>query len=144
MTYVAQGDAFQMSVCQTVTVVSPATTAGPIEMPFGLRTRVGPRNHVLDGVQIPTVRGNFEEEDGHAPTSPTILFRELCKNGWTDRDAVWVMDSDRLEEACIKLAPGLPCEGAILRGKDMPGHADDTCELCKNSRTDRDAVWVVG
>ena len=38
-------------VCQSVchTSVSPAKTAAPIEMPFGLRTRVGPRNHVLDG-----------------------------------------------------------------------------------------------
>jgi len=30
------------------TVVSPAKTAEPIGMPFGLRTRVGPGNHVLD------------------------------------------------------------------------------------------------
>jgi len=26
--------------------------AEPIEMPFGLRTWVGPRNHILDGVMI--------------------------------------------------------------------------------------------
>jgi len=29
--------------------MSPAKTAGPIEMPFGLRTWVGPGNNVLDG-----------------------------------------------------------------------------------------------
>jgi len=29
--------------------VSPAKTAEPIEMPFGLWTRVGPRSHVSDG-----------------------------------------------------------------------------------------------
>jgi len=44
-------------VCQSVrlsvTVVSLAKTAQPIESQFGLRTRVGPRNHVLDEVQIP-------------------------------------------------------------------------------------------
>jgi len=28
--------------------VSPAETAEPIEMPFGLRTRVGPNYHVLN------------------------------------------------------------------------------------------------
>jgi len=28
-------------------------TAEPIEMPFELCTRVGPRKHVLDGAQIP-------------------------------------------------------------------------------------------
>jgi len=37
-------------------------TAEPIEMPFGLWTLVGQRNHVLDGVQIPMGRGNFEVE----------------------------------------------------------------------------------
>ena len=31
----------------------------PIEMPFGLRTRVGPGNHVSDGVQIHMGRGNI-------------------------------------------------------------------------------------
>jgi len=40
-------------VCQSVTAVSLAKTAEPNEMPFGLSTRAGPRNHVLDGVQIP-------------------------------------------------------------------------------------------
>jgi len=36
-------------VCQSVTVVSSAKMGEPIEMPFGLRTRVYPGNHVLDG-----------------------------------------------------------------------------------------------
>jgi len=36
-------------VCRSVTLVSPAKTAPPIEMPFGLQTRVDPGNHVLDG-----------------------------------------------------------------------------------------------
>jgi len=45
-------------VCQSVglsvTLVSFAKTAEPVEMPFGLRTWVVPGNHVLDGVvQIP-------------------------------------------------------------------------------------------
>ena len=37
------------SVGRSVTVVSPAKTAEPIEMPFDISTRVGPRKHVLDG-----------------------------------------------------------------------------------------------
>jgi len=45
-------DRVAWSVCLSVTVVIPAKTAEPIELLFGLRTRVGPRNHVLDGVQI--------------------------------------------------------------------------------------------
>jgi len=32
--------------------VSPAKTAELIEMPFELKTWVGPGNHILDGVQI--------------------------------------------------------------------------------------------
>ena len=51
------------SVCQSVTVVSPAKTAEPIEMPFGLWTRVGPENHVLDGgTRSAMGRGNFDGE----------------------------------------------------------------------------------
>jgi len=48
------------SVGWSVTLVSPAKTAESIQMPLGLRTQVGPGNHVLDGVQIPMGRGNFE------------------------------------------------------------------------------------
>jgi len=41
-------------VCRLDPSVSPAKTAEPIEVPFGLGTWVGPRNHVLDGSQRPT------------------------------------------------------------------------------------------
>ena len=34
-------------------IVSPAKVPEPIEMPFGLWIPVGPRDHVLNGVQIP-------------------------------------------------------------------------------------------
>ena len=37
------------SVCQSVIVISPAETAEPIKMPFGLWTRVNSKNHVLAG-----------------------------------------------------------------------------------------------
>ena len=33
----------------SITTVSCAKTAEPIEMPFGVRTRVGPGNQALDG-----------------------------------------------------------------------------------------------
>ena len=46
------------SVCLSVGL---SKTAEPIEMPFGFRARMVPRNHVLDGTQIPPLeRGNFE------------------------------------------------------------------------------------
>jgi len=45
------------------TALSCAKTAEPIEMPFGLWARMGPRNHVRDGVQIsPLEGGDFEAE----------------------------------------------------------------------------------
>jgi len=37
--------------------VSPAKRAAPIEMQFGLRTRLVPRNHVLDGGPDPPWEG---------------------------------------------------------------------------------------
>jgi len=41
------------SVSQLVTSASPAKTAEPIEMPFGVVTAVSQRNYVLERVQIP-------------------------------------------------------------------------------------------
>jgi len=37
-----------LSVRRSVTIVNPAKTAEPIEMPFGMRTPLGARRHVLD------------------------------------------------------------------------------------------------
>ena len=46
-------DAVAWSVCRSVrlsvTIVSPAKTAKPIEMPFGVWTREVSRKHMLDG-----------------------------------------------------------------------------------------------
>ena len=39
----------RLSVCMSVTTITPAKTAEPIEMPLGVRSRVGPGNHVLGG-----------------------------------------------------------------------------------------------
>jgi len=42
--------------------MSPAKTAEPIEMLFGMVTQVGPRNHVFDGGPCAKAgRGNFGE-----------------------------------------------------------------------------------
>jgi len=43
-----------LSLCQSITLVSPAKTAETIKLPFVFRTRVGPTNHVLHEVQMPT------------------------------------------------------------------------------------------
>jgi len=44
-------------VCLCDTVVIPAKAAELIEMPFGVRIRVGPRNHVLNGGLYPHRKG---------------------------------------------------------------------------------------
>ena len=47
-----------LSVCLSVTLVTRAKTAEPIEMSFGLWTRVGQRKHILHGAQIPHAKGH--------------------------------------------------------------------------------------
>jgi len=53
-------------VGRSVTLVNPSKTAELIEMPFGLRTRVGSGNHagLFDGIQVPHGKSNFEGERG--------------------------------------------------------------------------------
>jgi len=68
-------------------------------MPFGFRTRVGPRNLVLDGVQIAPWEERFFLGER---TCPTALCHKVCRNGWTDQGAVWVVDPGGSKEACIR------------------------------------------
>ena len=66
-------DRVAWSVSRSVTVVSPGKTPQPIEMPFGVLTRVGARNHALHGVQILTrEKENFEGEKSPARTYPDM------------------------------------------------------------------------
>jgi len=51
--YVDAAYCYRRSVCRSVTIVSLANTAEPIETPCGVWTRVGPRNDVLDGAWGP-------------------------------------------------------------------------------------------
>jgi len=54
------GPSVGLSVGLSGTLVSPAKTAAPIELPFGLRTWVGLGNHVVDGGPDPPWEGaNF-------------------------------------------------------------------------------------
>ena len=54
-----------MSVLDTL--VSRAKTAEPIDVPFNVLIRMGPRNHVLDGVW------NRKEQFGRAMWSGTMI-----------------------------------------------------------------------
>jgi len=88
------------SVCLSVTLVRPAL----IKMPFGLRTRVGPRNHVLDkGPDPPIGMGNFEGGKG----------RPIVKHRDTLRSPVW----KHLNRSRCRLGCGLGwAQGIVLDG----------------------------
>jgi len=79
---------YRLSVCRSVTVVSPAKTAETVVMPFGLRTRVGPRNHALHGVQI------LPWGKGRPIVTYTDTLRSPVRKRMNDRDAVWTVSSD--------------------------------------------------
>jgi len=58
-----------------------------IDMPCGMWTGVGPRNHVLDGGPDPhTQRGNFEGENGRAETCPVV---DILKGTWQEAAPIW-------------------------------------------------------
>jgi len=80
------------SVSLSLMIVSCAKTAELIEMPFGARTLVGPRNHALDGGQnISTQTSNFDaEEVAHCGLTAVscgkmaelIKMQLECRVGW--------------------------------------------------------------
>ena len=83
------------SVGLSDTLVSSAKTAAPIEMPFGLRTWVGPGNHVLDGSSDPPLgRGNFEGEGASQCKVQGYSVVICAKSGRTNRDTVQVVGLD--------------------------------------------------
>jgi len=59
-------------VCRSFTVVSSANVSEPIEMQFELRTRVGSKNHVLDGVPDPP----WEEAISRGKRRPIVNYRD--------------------------------------------------------------------
>jgi len=69
-----------LSVCLPVTTMSPAKAAEPIVISFWMWTRIVPRSHALDGVQIPLGRGgNVESETGPPRTCRTRPKVDILK-----------------------------------------------------------------
>jgi len=66
---------------RSVTVVSPAKTAEPIEMPFGFRTWVGQRNHVIDGRPDAPWKGAILRVEERPNCKVSGHCDELRKNG---------------------------------------------------------------
>ena len=61
-----------LSVGLSVTIVSLAETAGPIEMPLGVWTRVGTSTDVLDGDPDPPCKGAI----GGGKGQPVVKYRD--------------------------------------------------------------------
>ena len=66
-----------LSVCHN-SVVSPATTAELIKMPFELRTRVGPGNRVLDGGAVQILP--WEEAVLMENWRPMVKYRDILRS----------------------------------------------------------------
>jgi len=62
-----------LCTCLLDTTASPAKEDELIEMPFGLSTRVGPRNHVLGGVT-----GSSQGKDNFEELFPQLKCIRLC------------------------------------------------------------------
>jgi len=89
-----------LSVSRSVTLVSPAKTAAPIEMPFELRTLVGPGNHVLHGGPDPPMeRGNF----WGGKVRPIVKYRDALRSSV----------QKRLNRSRYRLGCGLGCAQRI-------------------------------
>jgi len=80
-----------LSVGRSVRILSAAKTTEQIEMPFEVWPRVGPRNNVLDGVQIPRANGQFWGRNVTCMTNGWLkeqdhnsfaLESQLCRNTW--------------------------------------------------------------
>jgi len=106
--------------------------AEPIEMLFGFRTQVGAGNHVrwVSRYTTPHRKGQFWGKEERILNIETFCH-ELCKNGWIDRFAVWIVDSGGPKEAQVQsYLPGsanVPTwEGSTLA---PPGEYDWTVHL---------------
>ena len=120
------------SVCLSVTLVSPAKTAKPIEIPFVLRTPVGPVNHVLDEGPDPPQEGAILGERTVHWKVYRDFCRELCENGWISWFAVWIVDSGGPKEAQIQsYSPG----GANLSSTIEPSMCGGDAACCQITLT---------
>ena len=134
-----------VDVCLSVFHISePCKKAELTEMLFGLRTRVGPRNHVLDGVQIPLWGGAILSGEGAAHCK-IYGHSVVCKNDWTNVDAVWVDDLGAPKEPCDRWgfrAPHATGNYKGGKGRFIVKYSNSLpWALQKNCWTNRDAIW---
>jgi len=89
-----------LPVCHTS---EPCKTAETIKLPSSFRTRVGPMNHILHELQMPTWKGQFwrGKQANHCKVCMYTRRGHLCKDDWTDQGAIWVMDSHGPKASCV-------------------------------------------
>jgi len=85
-------DGVVWSVSLSVTIMSPAKTTEPMEMPFGLWTVVGPSNHnKLDGVQVPHGKRQFWGERRRSIVKYRDTLPWAVQKSWTNPDDIFGM-----------------------------------------------------
>ena len=62
-------------------------------------------------------RDNFQGENRQKLQSTGTLCHEPCKTGWTDRDAVWDVDSVGFRDLCLDEVPDVPAWTGNFEGK---------------------------
>jgi len=89
-------------VYQSVTVVSRTKRLkwSSCRLGSGLRWAEGTTHYM--GSISPMRRGNFEGETGEPLYSKGSHCGHLCKHGWTDRGAVWVVGSYGPKASCVR------------------------------------------
>jgi len=108
-------DRIAWSVGRSVTLVSPSKMAELIEMPFGLRTRVGPGNHVLDGPPDPLWEGAILGKGAtfcKVYDTDTAVICAKTAESTVMPFGLWAWTGPRNHK--LNQGPGPPREGAIL------------------------------
>ena len=106
--------------------MSPAKTAEAIEMPFRLRIQIGPRNHVLVGVCVPTCEGAIFRGKGR----PVVKYRDtvvICAKTAEPiqvRFGLWTWVGPRKHVLDGAQIPHV--EGQLLEERTCPGMPNDT------------------
>jgi len=78
----------------------PAKTAEAIEISFGWGLGWAQWTTCYMGPDPLMGRGNFKGGKGEPLECIATLYGHLCKNGWTDRGAIWVVCLDGPKESC--------------------------------------------
>ena len=108
-------------------------TAEPFETPVGLRTRVSPRNHELDGVHIPHGMGAILKGNGWPTEKATVSCArtaELIEVPFGLR--AWMAPRNHVLQGIQT-----PVQRGKFRGKDIPGHARQQAAMSCEKRLNR-------